>query len=502
MIAKDKPSSVTTLPVKNRNPKVNIHSKTAKTYKPRREEYYIRDTKLEGFYIRVRPNGRMTYGVKSRLSITGEPIERGIGLTQLWTATDARKRAEKFIRDCKSGIDPRITKKKDDEFTLKALATDYLSKRQMKASSKRDMSSRLAATIFWKKDIRNIVLDDIHKWWRSKETSKLNKLSYLHVVLEWCVKRNLLKNNIAKEFRADIGGIKTPPPRTRSIRKHELKDWLLSFVKQAAPHPKYYDKNSNTYPAYSEPNHPNFWKLKPKIRETQRDYILFLLLTGKRRGESGQITWDDLNWENKELPTLSLQPEITKKGRIDIIAMSDVVAAMLDYRKQRPNKHEKWVFENVNKTGPLVNPNKSLHKISNYEDESLSIGIPDSKYNDKNKKIISPHDLRRTVRNTGGNVGYSNYEMKDLLGHQQGDITEGYYVERNYERQAKQRDHIENNILGILKWWILVFWYDCDVSLLDNMIQQEDDRPKLGKLEKFKVDQSQLGHPQSPFRPD
>lgn len=127
MIAKDKPSSVTTLPVKNRNQKVSIHNKTAQTYKPRREEYFIIDRKLEDFYIRVRPNGRMTYGVKSHLSTTGEPIERSIGLTQLWTATDARKRAEKFIRDCKSGIDPRITKQKDDEFTLDVLATDYLS---------------------------------------------------------------------------------------------------------------------------------------------------------------------------------------------------------------------------------------------------------------------------------------------------------------------------------------------------------------------------------------
>ena len=86
--------------------KVNIHNKTAKAYGPKREEYYINDVRLEGFYIRVRTNGRMTYEVKSRLTTTGQLKEKTIGSSYLFTATEARKIATNFIKDCKKGIDP------------------------------------------------------------------------------------------------------------------------------------------------------------------------------------------------------------------------------------------------------------------------------------------------------------------------------------------------------------------------------------------------------------
>jgi len=50
-----------------RNVYENITNKTAGQHVPRKYEFYIRDKKLTGFWIRVTPNGRKVYGCYGRL---------------------------------------------------------------------------------------------------------------------------------------------------------------------------------------------------------------------------------------------------------------------------------------------------------------------------------------------------------------------------------------------------------------------------------------------------
>ena len=62
----------------------------------------------------------MTYEVKSRLITTGQLKEKTIGSSYLFTATEARKIATNFIKDCKKGIDPYLTPKPDEEPQIKS----------------------------------------------------------------------------------------------------------------------------------------------------------------------------------------------------------------------------------------------------------------------------------------------------------------------------------------------------------------------------------------------
>ena len=52
---------------------VNITHTTWKDFQPRANDTYIRDKKLSGFYIRLRPNGKSTYCVTARPFGTSKP---------------------------------------------------------------------------------------------------------------------------------------------------------------------------------------------------------------------------------------------------------------------------------------------------------------------------------------------------------------------------------------------------------------------------------------------
>jgi hypothetical protein len=86
VITNDPQSNVTRLKV-SRNVYGNITSKTAGEHKPKAGEFYIRDKKLVGFWIRVDPSGRKVYGCYGRLFGVGDQVRVTIGSTDLYSAT-------------------------------------------------------------------------------------------------------------------------------------------------------------------------------------------------------------------------------------------------------------------------------------------------------------------------------------------------------------------------------------------------------------------------------
>ena len=506
MMKQQDSSNVTKLR-RSRNVYEHITSKTADKYNPKSWAFYIRDTQLVGFWIRVEPNGRKSYGCYGRLFGVGNQARVTIGNTDNITASHARKQAVKHLQDIKAGIDPKKAAKEaalNSDRTLEAITKEYVSKRALRETTIRDYLSRLPRNMamFWKRDIEDITLDDLHKWWKDKGKGKRQALRYLSAVCSFAKRRNYVYTNIASAFRADLGGIKAQEPRTKSIRQHILQAWLHSFAQQSVPHPKYYDETTKTYLEDPSPHNANYcdWNNKPTINETQRDYILFLLLSGKRRNESAKLKWEDLDWSNPSLPTLTLQPETVKGGKADTIPMSDVIGMMMKYRANRSNKHKEFVFENNKNTGHIINPYRSLFKIANYESPNVSIGNPQAKFEDKGNTVYTPHDLRRTLRSVGGNLGYSNLEMKEILAHTKGDQTEGYFVERFYIKEREHLNHIDNSILEDFKWKIMVFWYGADASWLENIDPRTDARPLLPYFDQFNKDQSEATHPNAPYR--
>ena len=64
----------------------------------RKKEYFIRDTKLKGFYVRVKPSGHRAYGVNARLNGTGKFIQKILGDRTRYTLQEARVKAKEWLR--------------------------------------------------------------------------------------------------------------------------------------------------------------------------------------------------------------------------------------------------------------------------------------------------------------------------------------------------------------------------------------------------------------------
>jgi integrase len=495
MVTKTTTSNVTKIR-QSRNVYDHITSKIAEKYKPRQNEYYIRDKKLTGFWIRVSTNGRKVYGCYGKLFGVGNQRRVTLGSIELITASKARKQATKHLQDIKAGIDPKKVAKVEasaSPHTIEILLEEYLDFRgdDLRASTKSDMKYRMKqnGSALLRKDVRELTTEDLSTWWSTKQGkkdpkgSKKNVLSYLSSILNHAIGRELIEKNVVDNFKRLIGpkkGLKKGNPKKRHIKKGDMESWIASFIKQSVPHAKY-KLEDRSWSTTAAANYPALWNSKPTISETQRDFLLFLLLTGKRLNESAHITWKDLDWD-KDFPTVTLQPEITKAGRKDIIPMTPVVVAMLNFRKARPDRHKKWAFENKFGSGPIVDGRKSLKKICHYEDEYLEIDLPET---------INHHDLRRTYATMGEETGLRKQEVATLLSHSTGDVTEGY-ITRSLEQHRTKRERIEKEILQENLWYILVNWYECDNDLMNYWdVGPQDERPKVGYLQKLQLPQEE-----------
>tara|TARA_B100000902_G_scaffold310985_1_gene300741 strand:- start:523 stop:846 length:324 start_codon:yes stop_codon:yes gene_type:complete len=75
---------------------VDINNSTAKDFKPRANDTYLRDKTLSGFYIKVRPNGKKTYCVQARPFGIKKNKSKTIGDCNVFSAKDAREIATDF----------------------------------------------------------------------------------------------------------------------------------------------------------------------------------------------------------------------------------------------------------------------------------------------------------------------------------------------------------------------------------------------------------------------
>ena len=97
------PSNVIQLKASRSSLYVNINNNTAKKFKPRQKDFYLRDNKLKGFYIRVRPNGKKSYAVEAKRFGNGRKQSYTIGDINLFSAKQAREIAIDNLQKIKSG---------------------------------------------------------------------------------------------------------------------------------------------------------------------------------------------------------------------------------------------------------------------------------------------------------------------------------------------------------------------------------------------------------------
>ena len=92
---------------------------------------------------------------------------------------------------------------------------------------------------------------------------------------------------------------------------------------------------------------------------------MFILTTGKRKGEVESLEWDNVDFDNGTVTLIK-----TKTKKIDVVPMTDFLYLLLRSRAKLEGveKHDKWVFpthykEGIHADKHLSNPYKSISKI-------------------------------------------------------------------------------------------------------------------------------------------
>jgi len=174
------------------------------------------------------------------------------------------------------------------------------------------------------------------------------------------------------------------------------------------------------------------------MKTTVRDYLVFVLVTGKRKGEAESLTWDNVDFKNS---TITLP--ITKNKKVDVVPMTDFLYLLLRSRKNSPEAHKHWVFPSHYNNGKnhITSPYKALAKVRDFD--------------------LSPHDFRRTFATATKELGIADADISSLLNHSKQGVTEGYifrsleYKEKNLEAVYDYFNKYGDDALS----YMAVHWY-------------------------------------------
>lgn len=379
----------------------NTRIKLTKTYIDNLSEAGIyRDSELIGFAVRVNTTCK-TYVVEKK--VNGKAVRSTIGLHGNLTLAQARILAQGVLSQMAQGYNPnQIKKEKRERLVLKdkvsrqqptlVIAYDeYLKHRKLKSRSLADYNRTIDVYL---SDWKNLKLIDITRTHVQEKYALLTENSPAQANIAMAVFRAIF--NFSLEHFLDENDnslINTTNPvatlkakrtwnkikRRKGYVKHEqLGDWVNAVM--------------------------NFTALRQE-RNTVRDFLLTLVLTGFRRKECETLTWDALDLKYGWIT--SLDP---KNDDPHTLPMGDRLWGIMKSRKEQ--QYNEYVF---------ASPRSKLKGYTTHLYEAKSKVIEASGVE------FTFHDLRRTFSSIAENLDYGQYTIKRLLNHTvSSDVTEGY----------------------------------------------------------------------------
>lgn len=348
------------------------------------------DSEVKGYGLKVSETKKV-YIVQTK--IKGNTIRLTIGTHGVITEAQARERAKKELVNIADGIDPRAEKKKEKilEMTLSEVISSYLAIRPLKPSTIADIN-RHARTTFvdWQeKSVAKITRDKVlERFKKVSETAPAQANQAFRIL------RSLL--NYARATYRDFEDMPILPENPVSVLS-DAKVW--NYIK-----PKSRKISVEKVGAA--------WNFIQSLRKlsadidttrTHADYIAFLMLTGCRKTEATELTWDRVNLKERwwYLPDPKNKHSVT-------FPLSLEACRILSERPRISN----YVFPANTKTGHIDDARRQFCRLSN------EIG-----------SIITAHDLRRTFKAIASVCNIELWRCKLLMNHQDTDVTINSYTE-------------------------------------------------------------------------
>ena len=371
-------------------------------FAPKGKQVLYCDTELRGFYLIV---GMQTKTYVVQKDVQGRTKRHTIGQHGHFTPEEARKLAKDKLYLMAQGID--LNKKAEDEanalVTLDKVLESYrLIRKDLKESTKEDYKYTINKYL---SDWKDKLMTDINKDMivaRHHEITEKNGpqvansamrilralFNHAHVTFDICEVNPVQYLTKARAWN------KTKRRQTY-IKPHQLKEW---------------------------------WKAVQKLdNDTMRDFLIFLLFTGLRRGEASRLRWKDIDFVEK---TILLSD--TKNGDPLTLPIGDTLFNMFKERKQK-YAYSEYVFPGRGTDSHIIEPRKAIDAI--YRSTQIE---------------FTCHDLRRTFITIAEGLDIPYYALKNLVNHRVTDVTSGYII-RNTERLRAPVERIEKFILGEVK---------------------------------------------------
>lgn len=325
------------------------------------------DTKVPGLIVLVTASGAKTYYVYRR--INGRPERVKIGRCNELTVDQARKLAQEKIGAIAMGQDPaRARRDALREMTFGELFAWYMENHSKlrKRSWRDDLDHhRLHLRHLDSLKLRDVTrarVHDVHK--RSAERSGIYQANRVLALVRVVFNKAIANDLFAGPNPAQGVEMYREMSRDRRLNADELPAFLSALE--------------------AEPN------------EQFRDFILFSLFTGGRRGNTMAARFDQIDWKAR---TWRIPAVESKNGVVMVVPLGDEVMEILKRRREATSGP--WIFPATSTSGHMESPQKAWRALL------ARAGI-------ENLRL---HDLRRTLGSMMADGGASLHVVGRALGH-------------------------------------------------------------------------------------
>lgn len=383
-----------------------------------------RDSDLIGFAIRVN-NTCKTYIVEKK--VLGRTVRSTIGLHGNLTLAQARHIARDKLALMAQGINPNEVKRKiiaEEKLksdllkikpTLKQAFEHYLLYKRLKPRTIQDYTMVVDNYL---KDWNEITLDKISRFMIQAKHSELSQRSMaqanmamrvFRAIYNYSVEHYRNENNrsiLDQDNPINTLNAKKAWNKIRSRKSYIHQDQLPEWIKAVF---EYKDRGQQL--------------------ETNRDFLLTLILTGFRREECESLTWSSIDLKYGRITLID-----EKYREPYTLPMGDFLFTLMTKRYAQATNE--WVFPSVKSTsGHIVNISKVRQKINK------SCGIE-----------FSFHDLRRTFNAIAKKLDYEQYTIHRLLNYKNDDRDRTRdFVQVSDSKLREAMNTIEDIILGDYK---------------------------------------------------
>ncbi len=379
--------------------------------------YEIRDSRLNGFLVRVQPSG-----VKSFYCEYDRGKRWRLGRADSMAVGQARNQAKQIISQYHSGIDPMDEKRSSARAITLGEFIDLFflpwAQSHQKAHEQNIKRIRTVFKSFLKRKLDDVSVIDLERWRASRiavgnKTTTINRdIASIKAVFNRAVDFEIIEQNpIAKVKKAR----EDTRPRVRYLDDEELGSLLDALDRREVRRCGERDSANRWRKERGYRALPNLNKYA--FTDHLKPMILLSLHTGMRRGEIFDLRWQHVDFSVRSIAVVG---ETAKSGKTRHIPMNQTSFDVLSSWRKQCTKSSGRVFKNADG-----------HRFNNVKRSWAAIlkqaGIVNFRW----------HDMRHHFASRLAMAGVDLNAIRELLGHSDYEMTLRYaHLAPEHKRKA------------------------------------------------------------------